>query len=102
MTIDPVSALKALGAHGTTAAVPLVAMYALFVPSDQFHRHVAEATRPFIFDTVERAGKAEQGSDYHRSLCRTLEAAIAELCADAPDDAICLDREIHLERAGCR
>jgi hypothetical protein len=102
MTIDPIALVKGLGSHGATAAVPLVAMYALFTPSDQFNRHVAEASRPFIFDTVERAQEAEPGSDYHRSLCRTLEQSIASLCADAPDDAICLDREIHLERAGCR
>ena len=102
MTIDPIPVLKALGSHGATAAVPLVAMYALFTPQDSFNRHVAEATRPFVFDTVERAQAAEPGSEYHRSLCRTLEQAIAELCADAPDDAICMDREIHLQRAGCR
>jgi len=102
MVIDPVPVLKALGSHGATAAVPLVAMYTLFTPAGQFYRHVAEATRPFVFDTVERAQAAAPGSDYHRSLCRTLEQSIAELCADAPDDAICMDRDIHLQRAGCR
>lgn len=95
------AALKALGAHGATGAIPVVLMFSLFTPQDSFHRHVAEAARPFILETVERAADEPPG-DYKDSLCKTLEQAIAELCADAPDDAICQDREVHLKRAGCR
>ena len=101
---------------GGGSAVPLALMFSLYTPKGEldtlryqyeahegvYIRHVAEASRPFIFDTIERAQAEDPASEYHRSLCRTLEQAIAELCAYSRDDAICVDRNAHLARAGCR
>lgn len=100
MMIDPAT-VKLVGASGGSTAVAILAGVMLFTPADEFHRHVAESNRGFILDQVERARTLEPG-DYKDSICRTIESAIADLCASAPTDAICTDREMHLERAGCR
>jgi hypothetical protein len=98
--IDPMAIAKALGAPAGAAAVPLVAMYALFTPADEYSRHVAESERGYILDIVEKA-RGEPNGGFKDSLCRTLDEAIARLCASAPDDALCMDRKALRERAGC-
>lgn len=99
--IDPVAALKALGAHGSTAAVPILAGYLLFVPSDEYDRHVAESERTYILDVVDKARREPDGA-FKDSLCRTLDEALSRLCAVSRDDALCVDRAMLRERAGCQ
>lgn len=98
--IDVGTALKALGAHGGTAAAPLLVGYMLFTPSDDFDRHVAESERTYILDVVEKA-RGEPPGAFKDSLCRTLDEALGRLCAASRDDALCLDRAMLRERAGC-
>jgi hypothetical protein len=98
--IDLSAVAKVFGPSAGAAALPIVAMYALFTPSDEYDRHVAESNRTYILDVVDKA-RAEPPGAFKDSLCRTLEEAIAELCASAPDDSLCVDRAMYLERAGC-
>ena len=91
---------KLIGDRGATALAPLALGYMLFVPGDEYNRHVAESERGYILEVVEKAREVPDG-DYKSSLCRTLEDAIGRLCASAPDDALCMDRKALRERAGC-
>lgn len=94
--------IKAIGGGGATgAAVPLLVMYTQFTPSSDYMQHVAESQRGYILDVVAQAA-AEPPGPFKQSLCRTLEEAIASLCADTGGaDSICLDRGVYYERAGC-
>lgn len=97
--IDPVT-LKALASGGTGAAIPIVMMYALFTPNQDFTSHVAESLRGGILDLVAQAHDEEPGP-FKDALCKSLEQQIAELCTSAPNDSLCTDRSILREKAGC-
>ena len=77
-----------------------MAMYALFTPIDQHLAVTAQINRGYILDVVEKLRTMEDG-EFKDSLCRSLHESIAELCASAPEDAICVDRAMWIERAGC-
>lgn len=99
MTIDPVALAKALGGHGSAAAVPILAGILLFTPQEDFNRHVAESRTGTILDLVDRAQRAD--GDFRAVLCRTLRQELAQVCQDAPESAVCEDRLMYLEQAGC-
>ena len=98
--IDLTAVAKAVGAPLGAAAVPIVAMYQWATPITEHNRLVAESNRSYILDVVEKARNEPAGA-FKDSLCKTLDEAIAELCASAKDDALCLDRAMLRERAGC-
>ena len=98
--IDVMSLLKSAGGPVGAAAVPLVAMYALFTPIDEHNQLVAKSDRSYILDLVEKA-RAEPDGAFKDSMCKSLHEAVAELCAVAEKDAICVDRQMWYERAGC-
>ena len=98
--IDLSSVAKALGPSAGAAALPLVAMYTLFTPLDEHNQLVAKSDRGYILELVERAKNEPQGA-FKDSMCKSLHEALAELCAAAKDDAICVDRAMWIERAGC-
>jgi hypothetical protein len=98
--IDISAVAKALGPSAGAAALPLVAMYALFTPLDEHNQLVAKSDRGYILELVDRA-RSEQPGPFKDSMCKSLFEAIAELCAAAKDDAICTDRAMWIERAGC-
>lgn len=100
MTVDLSALAKLLGPAAGSAAVPVVVMFALFVPEDEYLRHVADSKSGVILELVDRA-RAEPDPMYRDSLCRALQEQIGELCASAPDHSLCQDRRLHLERAGC-
>ena len=96
-----VSALAKLAGTGATSVMATVgASYLLFTPQDDFNQHVAKSERGYILEVVEQARREPPGA-FKDSLCKTLSEAIAELCASAKDDAICVDRAMWIERAGC-
>lgn len=98
--IDFAAVAKAVGVGGSSTATAVLASYLLFVPEKEYDRHVAESERTFILDVVEKA-RSEPAGPYKDSLCRTLDEAIGRLCAAARDDALCVDRAMLRERAGC-
>jgi len=92
--------LKVLGTQGSTAAIPLLAMYALFTPESQYARHVAEERTTAVQQIVETAAK-EPAGPYHDTLCRTLESTLAQICLDSPSHPFCIDRAVLMAKAGC-
>lgn len=99
--MDISALVKSFGSHGVTAGLPVVLMFSLFTPEDEYLRHVAESQRGFIFDQIERA-RVEGTGPYKDSICRSLEETISALCAESPEDSVCEDRVMLLEQAGCR
>lgn len=99
MVLD-MSLLKLIAGHGSAMAIPLVAMYSLFTPIADHNALAAKSDRGYIMDLVEKA-RAEPPGGFKDSMCRSLHEAIAELCAAAPSDAICVDRAMWSQRAGC-
>lgn len=102
--IDVLSLVKGFAAGGSGALLPVVWVYQYvvpgFVPSEEYHRHVAESNRGYVLDVVEQA-RNESDGPFKDSLCRALTEAISQLCADSPNDSICVDRMLYLDRAGC-
>jgi hypothetical protein len=98
--LDLASLAKVVGAPLGAAAVPIIAMYQWATPITEHNRLVAESQRGYILDVVEKARTVDPG-EFKDSLCRTLEQSLAELCAVAETDALCVDRAMYLERAGC-
>lgn len=98
--IDLSSLAKALGAPVGAAAVPLVAMYSLFTPEQQFTRHVAEERTTTVQTLVETLRKEEAGP-YRDTLCRTLEQTLTAICLDSPSHPFCADRTVLMSKAGC-
>ena len=96
--LDTILKIAGGGTTGTAAAIAI--SYTLFTPHAQFAEHVAKSERGFILETVDRAREQPPG-DYKDSLCKTLRESLAELCAAAPTDAICVDRATYLKQAGC-
>ena len=104
--------LKSLAGSVTGgASVLMVGALMMFPSKDELVRHEGEFhayqtsqdakdARQLALDTVERAA-AEQPGEYKQSLCRNLTQALAELCAAAPEDAVCMDRAILRKKAGC-
>ena len=92
--------VKIVGGSTGGASVALLATYALFTPIEEHNQLVAKSDRGYILELVERA-RAEQPGPFKETMCKSLHEAIAELCAVAPDDAICLDRKDWIARAGC-
>jgi hypothetical protein len=75
-------------------------MYSLFTPQQTYDRHVAEertaAVQRLIADLQD-----EPAGDYRDTLCRTLEATLAQICLDSPEHPFCLDRAVLMSKAGC-
>lgn len=99
--IDVGSALKALGAHGSTAAVPVLIGYMVFTPAEQYDRHVAEERTSTVQSLIETLRNEPAGA-YRDTLCRTLESTLAQICLDSPEHPFCIDRAVLLAKAGCR
>ena len=97
--IDAATVKAALSGGGSATGAIVIGMF-MFADAGDFNRHVAESLRGTILDQVERAAKEEPG-EYKQSLCKSLDEMIAELCADEPDDAICMDRDVYRKKAGC-
>lgn len=95
------SVVKALGAHGSTAAVPILAGLMLFTPAEDYARHVAEE-RTSVVQNLMQTLKGEPPGAYRDTLCRTLEATLAQICLDSPGHPFCLDRAVLTARAGCQ
>ena len=100
MVVDPVAVIKALGDRGAVAAVPILMMYSMFTPADDYNRHVAENRIGTIIDLVADAESTPDGA-FHDTLCRTLERELAALCLDSEGHPFCEDRLMLLEKAGC-
>ena len=98
--IDIVATLKALGAHGSTAAVPLIATYALFTPADTYNRHVAEERTAIVQNLMETL-RTEPAGPYRDTLCRTLQSTLTQICLDSPQHPFCIDRAVLMSKAGC-
>lgn len=83
-----------------SAAGAIAWIYGNFTPADDYNRHVAENRIGTIIELKDDAREAGS-SDFHETLCRTLERELAALCLDSADHPFCEDREMILEEAGC-
>jgi hypothetical protein len=92
---------KIAGGSTGGASLALVASYALFVPEQQFARHVAEERTATVQTLIETLVKEPEGA-YHGTLCRTLEQTLAAICLDSPSHPFCADRMVLLDKAGCK
>ena len=99
-----VAVLKAVGAGAVALIAGVGAVYSQFTPRADFDAYTAaEAAsdnRALILSTVKDAA-AEPAGAYKDSLCRGLDEAIDELCSIEPEGAICMDRAVYREKAGC-
>jgi len=91
---------KLAGSGGLGAALPIVLMYSQFTPIASHNELVAKSDRSYILELVDKA-RAEPAGAFKDTICKSLHEAVAELCAAAHDDAICVDRQMWFERAGC-
>jgi hypothetical protein len=92
--------LKALGGGAGGALLPLVVMYQWAVPSSQFNRHVAEERTSTVQNLVDTLRNEPAGA-YRNTLCKTLEATLAQICLDSPEHPFCIDRAVLMAKAGC-
>lgn len=99
--IDLASIAKAVGAPVGAAAVPLLAMYQFFTPQATYDRHVAEERTTTVQNLMATLANEPTGP-YRDTLCRTLEATLAQICLDSPQHPFCIDRGVLLSKAGCR
>ena len=98
--IDPIAALKVLGSNGTTAAIPIVMMFAMFTPKSEYIQHVADSQSGTILTLVAQAAQEPPGG-YKQSLCNALHQELGFLCQNAPTHSMCIDRMSYLNKAGC-
>lgn len=98
ISLDAVA--KIAGGSTGGAAVSLVATYALFTPAEQYNRHVAEERTGQVQQLVQ-ALRDEPAGAYRDTLCKTLEATLAQICLDSPGHPFCIDRMVLMQKAGC-
>ena len=90
-----------LAGYGVTAAAGAIGwVYGNFTPESQFSRHVAEERTTTVQNLVETLQKEPAGA-YHDTLCKTLEATLAQICLDSPEHPFCKDRMVLMAKAGC-
>lgn len=89
-----------LGSAAGGAAVPIVAMMMWATPAEDFAAHVADSKVGLIVDLTNQAAGEPPGG-YKDALCRQLEEAIGQVCANQPDHSMCKDRQTFREKAGC-
>jgi hypothetical protein len=92
--------LKTAGWAVSASAGAIAWVYGNFTPKDSYNRHVAEERTAAVQRLIETL-QGEPAGDYRDTLCRTLEATLAQICLDSPEHPFCIDRTVLMAKAGC-
>ena len=94
--------LKHLGTGGTSTMVPIVMMFTMFTPQDEFFRHVADSRTGTVLALVDTLQEAPANSPLRGTLCNSLRETLAAICRDSDgQDPFCIDRQMIIEEASC-